>query len=75
MKRAELKASGEKLKDDLSLLKKTLKKKEQMKNKSKREWEERSRMVEEKREKKQERRSRNIKKKKDEKKAFRRNGF
>merc|ERR1712096_356972 len=35
MKRAEWKASGEKLKDDIGLLKKTIKKKEQMKKKRK----------------------------------------
>ena len=75
MKRAELKASGEKLKDDIGLLKKTLKKKEQRKKKSKKEWAERNQKVEEKHQRKQDRRSRNIQNKKDKKKAFRKNGF
>jgi len=75
MKRAELKASGEKLKDDIGLLKKTLKKKEQRKKKSKKEWAERNQKIEEKQQRKQDRRSRNIQDKKDKKKAYRKNGF
>jgi len=75
MKRAEWKASGEKLKDDIGLLKKTIKKKEQMKKKSKKEWAERNKKTEEKKQRKQDRRSRNIQNKKDKKKTFRKNGF
>lgn len=62
------KASGIKVKDDISTLKKSVKRMEKKKEKSKKNWEERSKIVEEKKIKAQEKRRKNIEKRKDKKK-------
>lgn len=64
---AKKKAHGEKLKDDQSLLKKALKRKEKVKTKSATEWNERVDGVKRGKEMKDERRERNLKKRRDEK--------
>ncbi|RVE41636.1 hypothetical protein evm_013714 [Chilo suppressalis] len=63
------KAEGLKVKDDPSLLKKTIKKTEQRKKHSKKKWENRIQNVEQKKEEKQKKRKENISKKKKEKKS------
>lgn len=61
-------ASGQKVKDNLELLKKALKRKEKLKDKRKKAWEERKENLEEKLKRKQARRERNIQTRKDSKK-------
>ncbi|CAG9575681.1 unnamed protein product [Danaus chrysippus] len=63
------KAEGEKVKDDPTLLKKSIKKIEQTKKVSKKKWENRIQSVEKKKEDRQKKRKENISKKKKEKKA------
>jgi len=63
MKRAE----GKKVKDDLGLLSKAIKKKGKMKEKRKQKWDDRSKKVEEDQEKRQTKRQDNIEKRRDEK--------
>lgn len=62
-------ASGERVRDDASLLKKTLKRKENAKKKSEKEWTERIEGVEKAKAAKQRRREENLKKRRDEKGA------
>ena len=59
------KAEGIKVKDDPELLKKAMKKREKIKKKSKKNWQERSEKVEAKMKQRQDKRKANIKKKKD----------
>ncbi|XP_047534188.1 surfeit locus protein 6 homolog [Vanessa atalanta] len=63
------KAEGEKVKDDPTLLKKSIKKMEQKKKVSKKKWEGRIQSVEKKKEDRQQKRKENISKKKKEKKS------
>ncbi|XP_046970106.1 surfeit locus protein 6 homolog [Vanessa cardui] len=63
------KAEGEKVKDDPTLLKKSIKKMEQKKKVSKKKWEGRIQSVEKKKEERQQKRKENISKKKKEKKS------
>ncbi|XP_034840982.1 surfeit locus protein 6 homolog [Maniola hyperantus] len=63
------KAEGEKVKDDTTLLKKSIKKMEQKKKVSQKKWEGRIQNVEKKKEERQNKRKENISKKKKEKKA------
>ncbi|XP_014778967.1 uncharacterized protein LOC106875379 [Octopus bimaculoides] len=65
MKAALDKAMGKKIKDNPQLLKKALKRKEKLKMKRKKVWEEREKNVEKKQEAKQAKRVRNIEKRKD----------
>lgn len=62
------KASGIKVKDDISTLKKSVKRMEKKKEKSKKNWEERNKHVEEKKMKTQDKRRKNIEKRKEKKK-------
>lgn len=62
------KAKGEKVKDDPAMLKKSLKKKEKMKEQKKKKWGERTKNVEDMKKKKQEKRTANINKRKADKK-------
>jgi hypothetical protein len=64
---AKKRAQGEKVFDDVNLLKKTLKRQEKQKSKSKQEWKERITSVTEGKEKKQKKREENLKKRRDEK--------
>jgi hypothetical protein len=64
---AKKRAQGEKVFDDVNLLKKTLKRQEKQKSKSKQEWKERLTNVQEGKEKKQKKREENLKKRRDEK--------
>ncbi|XP_026323890.1 surfeit locus protein 6 homolog isoform X3 [Hyposmocoma kahamanoa] len=64
-----LKAEGEKIKDDPILLKKSIKKLEQKKKDSKKQWDNRIKNVEEKKDARQKKRKENIAKKKKEKKS------
>lgn len=64
---ALLSSRGEKVKDDMSLLKKTIARKEREKKKSKREWDERLARVEKSKEDRQRKREENIAKRKEEK--------
>ena len=64
---ALLSSKGEKVKDDISLLKKTISRKEQEKKKSKREWDERLARVEKSKEDRQRKREENIAKRREEK--------
>lgn len=64
---ARKRVNGEKIKDDVSLLKKSLKRREKSKNKSEREWTERKEGVAKGQEIKQKKREHNIAKRKDEK--------
>lgn len=66
---ALLSARGEKVKDDVSLLKKTIARREREKKKSKREWDERIAKVEKSKEDRQKKREENIAKRRDEKDA------
>ena len=66
---ALLSSKGEKVKDDTSLLKKTISKKEREKKKSKREWDERIARVEKGKEDRQRKREENIAKRREEKGA------
>ena len=66
---AKKRANGEKIRDDTSLLKKTLKRKESAKRKSEREWGERIEGVRKGQEVKQKRREENLAKRKEEKGA------
>ena len=66
--RALKRASGEKVKDNPELLKKGIKKKEKMKNKTKKQWEGRVKEVEDKKEQKQVKRKDNLKKANDKRK-------
>lgn len=68
-KRAMNKARGNKMKDDPSMLKKTLKRKQQQKQSSKKKWEARKSQELQRMEQKQERRQRHIKERQDAKKA------
>lgn len=68
-KNALAKASGEKVKDDPILLKKSLKKQEQKQRSSKKKWEQRIQGVEKAKEEKQKKRQENIQKRKKEKKT------
>lgn len=68
-KRAINKARGDKVKDDPSLLKKTLKRKEQQKRSSKKKWKERKSQELKRMEKKQETRQRHIKERQEAKKG------
>lgn len=68
-KNALAKASGEKVKDDPSLLKKSVKKQEQKHRSSKKKWEQRIKGVEKAKEEKQKKRQENIQKRKKEKKT------
>ncbi|XP_018320128.2 surfeit locus protein 6 homolog, partial [Agrilus planipennis] len=68
-KSALAKAEGKKVKDDPLLLKKTVKKQEQIKRKSAKQWEQRKEKLEKVKEERQKKRQENIKKKKDKKKA------
>jgi hypothetical protein len=64
---AKKRAQGEKVFDDVNLLKKTLKRQEKQKDKSKQEWKERLTNVVEGKERKQKKREENLKKRRDEK--------
>ena len=64
---AKKRAYGERVRDDTSLLKKTLKKKEKAKKKSEREWDERIEGVKKGQEKKQKKREANLAKRREEK--------
>ncbi|KAF2031070.1 hypothetical protein EK21DRAFT_100008 [Setomelanomma holmii] len=64
---AKKRAQGEKVFDDVNLLKKTLKRQEKQKSKSKQEWKERLTNVQEGKEKKQKKREENLKKRREEK--------
>jgi hypothetical protein len=64
---AKKRAQGEKVFDDVSLLKKTLKRQDKQKAKSKQEWKERLTSVKDGKEKKQKKREENLKKRRDEK--------
>ncbi|KAL5120953.1 hypothetical protein ACEQ8H_001141 [Pleosporales sp. CAS-2024a] len=64
---AKKRAQGEKVFDDVNLLKKTLKRQEKQKSKSKQEWKERLTNVEEGKEKRQKKREENLKKRREEK--------
>lgn len=66
-KKAMIKATGVKVKDDVKLLKKTIKRRENQKKQSRDKWAERGKKVEERQKAKQDRRQRNIQKKKDNK--------
>ncbi|XP_060810577.1 surfeit locus protein 6 homolog [Amyelois transitella] len=63
------KAEGQKVKDDPTLLKKSIKRMEQQKKQSKKQWENRIKSVEQKKDERQKKRKENIGKKKKEKKA------
>uniref|UniRef100_A0A146LX86 Surfeit locus protein 6 n=1 Tax=Lygus hesperus TaxID=30085 RepID=A0A146LX86_LYGHE len=63
------KAEGVKLKDDVELLKKTIRRKTEIKNKSKKKWDQRKESVEHRKEEAQKKRKENITKKKKEKKT------
>ncbi|XP_053601722.1 surfeit locus protein 6 homolog [Plodia interpunctella] len=63
------KAEGQKVKDDPTLLKKSIKRMEQQKKQSKKQWENRIKSVEQKKEERQKKRKENIGKKKKEKKS------
>ena len=62
------KAEGVKVKDDVGLLKKSIKKQEQRKKSSKKKWDERKEQVTKKKEAVQKKRTENIKKRKEDKK-------
>ena len=64
---AKKRAHGERIRDDTSLLKKTLKRKEQAKKKSEREWDERIEGVKKGQEKRQKKREENLAKRREEK--------
>ncbi|KAF1916098.1 surfeit locus protein 6-domain-containing protein [Ampelomyces quisqualis] len=64
---AKKRAQGEKVFDDVNLLKKTLKRQDKQKAKSKQEWKERLTNVQDGKEKKQKKREENLKKRRDEK--------
>lgn len=64
---AKKRAQGEKVFDDVNLLKKTLKRQDKMKAKSKQEWKERLTSVQDGKEKRQKKREDNLKKRRDEK--------
>ncbi|EME81091.1 uncharacterized protein MYCFIDRAFT_183232, partial [Pseudocercospora fijiensis CIRAD86] len=64
---AKKRAHGERVRDDTSLLKKALKRKEKQKNKSEREWKEREENITKAREAKQKKRETNLQKRRDEK--------
>lgn len=64
---AKKRAQGEKVFDDVNLLKKTLKRQEKAKNKSREEWKDRQHNVTEGKEKKQKKREENLRKRRDEK--------
>jgi len=64
---AKKRAQGEKVFDDVSLLKKTLKRQDKQKAKSKQEWKERLTSVKDGKEKKQKKRDENLKKRREEK--------
>jgi hypothetical protein len=64
---AKKRAQGEKVFDDVNLLKKTLKRQDKQKEKSKQEWKERLTSVTEGKERKQKKREENLKKRRDEK--------
>ncbi|KAF6205410.1 hypothetical protein GE061_019582 [Apolygus lucorum] len=63
------KAEGVKLKDDVELLKKTIRRKTEIKNKSKKKWDQRKESVDHRKEEAQKKRQENITKKKKEKKT------
>ncbi|GIX76581.1 hypothetical protein CEXT_114511 [Caerostris extrusa] len=63
-KKAILLSENKKLKDDPELLKKSLKRKEKIKKKSAKEWQERKERVEERQQKRQKKRTKNIREKK-----------
>jgi hypothetical protein len=64
---AKKRAQGEKVFDDVNLLKKTLKRQEKQKSKSKQEWKERLTNVQDGKEKRQKKREENLKKRREEK--------
>lgn len=64
---AKKRAHGERVRDDTDLLKKTLKRKEKMKSKSEKEWDERIKGVEKAKEAKQRKREENLQKRREEK--------
>lgn len=64
---AKKRAQGEKVYDDVNLLKKTLKRQDKQKNKSTQEWKERINSVQEGKERKQKKREENLKKRREEK--------
>lgn len=64
---AKKRAQGEKVYDDVNLLKKTLKRQEKAKNKSKEEWKDRLNNVQEGKEKRQKKREENLRKRREEK--------
>ncbi|XP_076436433.1 uncharacterized protein LOC143275963 [Babylonia areolata] len=63
------KAKGEKIKDDVTKVKKALKRKEKMKEQRKNKWKDRQTAVDKMKEKQQEKREQNIQKRQDDKKA------